>query len=88
MDQVRSSIWTRPDGFTPEGLAHVDHIPLPLDLSVAADTTYGDTGLVFGGADTWGIGPDRGRVQVAWWLLAQGLMGPLEVVGVHEAFKG
>ena len=75
------------NGFAPEGLAHVDHLPPPLDLSGAADASYRDPSSVLWRADACGIGAKRGRVESGGRSLPEGLVGPLDVVAVPEAVE-
>ena len=79
---------SQPHGFSAEGLAQVDHLSLPLDLSVGADPSHRRPGLVLRGVHSPGIGAYRWAVVQGWGLLVQRFMGSLLVVAGTKVLEG
>ncbi len=80
--------WRQPHGLTPEGLAEVDFIPSPLDLSIGAHLPHRHSDLVVWGGYLAGVGPKRRAVPMGWRLLCQRLMRPLLIVALAKGVKG
>ena len=75
-------------GFPAQGLAQVDHLSLPLDLSVGAYPSHRRPGCVLWGVHPPGKGSYRRAVPASWRLLVQRFMGPLLVVAGTKVLEG
>ncbi len=53
-------LWNQPHGFPAQGLAQVDPLSLPLDLSVGADWSQRGPSLLLWGVHPWGRGVPMG----------------------------
>ena len=80
-------MWDQANGLAREGLAHVDRVPFPLDLSIGAYSTYGYSGPVVRSTDTGRIGLRRWKILAGWRLLSQRFMRPLGVVALTEGVE-
>ena len=81
-------LWDQANGLAREGLAHVDGVPSPLDLSVGPHPSHRHLGLVLWRADSIRVAPQRKPVVTGRRLLSQRLMGPILVVGLAKGVKG
>ena len=92
--------WSIPDGpepvvlgrqahwFPAQGLAQINPLSLPLDLSVGPNPAHRRPGVILWGTHPTGIWSRRRVVASSWGLLAQGFMGPFLVVAGTKGVEG
>ena len=81
-------LWDQANGLTSQGLAEIDSVPFPLDLSIGTHFADCHSDLVLRYADSTRIGPKRRSVMTGRRLLFQRLVWPLLVVSPAKGVKG